>query len=217
MRLRNVKNAKEKLEQCPWYVLEPEKRIGHWQEEFQNNNPIHLEIGCGKGQFLIEMAKEHPEINFIGIEKYESVLVRATEKSSSNPLNNLRFLCVDAKSLASVFANEITTLYLNFSDPWPKKRHAKRRLTSKEFLNIYEHIFKGKNHIIQKTDNISLFAYSLEMLSAQRYLLKKVSLDLANEDIPNIETEYEERFKKDGYKINYVEAVKEKEPQFTRL
>lgn len=204
MRLRNVKNAKEKLESSPYYLKEPFSKKGTWPKD----KPVHVEIGAGKGTFLIEMATLHPDIYFIGIEKYESVLVRAIEKVNTKQLSNICFMCLDAQNINEVFEHEIDTLYLNFSDPWPKKRHAKRRLTSPDFLNRYESLFKGPKHIIQKTDNISLFAYSLEQLSREGYILEKVSLDLANEDIPNIKTEYEQKFTDLGYKINYVDAKK---------
>ena len=148
--------------------------------------------------------------NFIGIEKYESVLVRAIEKVDNLKLNNIRFICLDALNLNEYFNKEIDTIYLNFSDPWPKNRHAKRRLTSPTFLKIYDQIFKNQPHIILKTDNIILFAYSLETLSSHNYEFIKVSLDLANENIFNIKTEYETKFTNLGYKINYLEALKRK-------
>ncbi len=206
MRLRNVKNALETLNNSKYFIQTNNQN--KWQEYFHNNNPICLEIGCGKGDFLINMAKTFPNINFIGIEKYESVLDRAIKKVNDLKISNIVFMCLDAKNLNNYFAKEIDTIYLNFSDPWPKKRHAKRRLTSVNFLDIYDQIFKNEPHIILKTDNINLFAYSLETLSSKNYEFKKVSLDLAKEDIFNIETEYEKKFKNLGYKINYLEAVK---------
>ena len=208
MRLRKVKNALEMLEKSPYYIRNPFENKGHWQNVFPNKQPIHLEIGMGKGQFLIEMAKKYPEINFIGIEKYDSVLVRAIEKVQKEGIPNLFFLCVDAKEISNVFAKEITTIYLNFSDPWPKTRHAKRRLTSPDFLNVYDNIFVNKKEIIQKTDNPLLFTYSLEELSKHGYVLEKISLDLAKEKIANVKTEYEEKFTELGYPIYYVHAYK---------
>ena len=208
MRLRKVKNALEMLEKSPYYIQNPFENKGHWQNVFPNKQPIHLEIGMGKGQFLIEMAKKYPEINFIGIEKYDSVLVRAIEKVQKEEIPNLFFLCVDAKEISNVFAKEITTIYLNFSDPWPKTRHAKRRLTSPDFLNFYDNIFVNKKEIIQKTDNPLLFTYSLEELSKHGYVLEKISLDLAKEKIANVKTEYEEKFTELGYPIYYVYAYK---------
>lgn len=204
MRLRNVKNAREKLEASKYFVKEPEKKKENWS----NGSKIHLEIGTGKGDFLIGMATAYPDILFIGVEKYESVLVRAIEKVENLNLSNLKFICYDAAKIDNVFDHEIDTIYLNFSDPWPKTKHHKRRLTSPLFLETYDKIFKDEKHIVQKTDNIGLFAYSLEQLSKHGYTLEKVSLDLANEKIFNIKTEYEEKFMNLGYKINYVDARK---------
>jgi tRNA (guanine-N7-)-methyltransferase len=162
----------------------------------------------GKGDFLIGMAEKYPNINFIGIELYESVLVRAVQKLDNLELNNIRLINIDAKLLDTVFDHEIDTIYLNFSDPWPKKRHAKRRLTSNIFLSVYDNISKNNVHIIQKTDNINLFAYSISSLSTYGYTINRVSLDLANEDIPNVYTEYEKKFMSNGERINYLDAVK---------
>lgn len=208
LRLRNVKNAKEILKTCEYVVKEPQTFKGNWKKLFQNNHPIHIEIGMGKGKFLYEMAKNNPNINFIGIEKYESVLVRAVEKMNMEPLFNLKYLCIDAKDLESVFEREISCIYLNFSDPWPKNRHKNRRLTSEIFLNIYENLFISEKIIIQKTDNLILFASSLKSLNNYGYKFEEVSLDLASTDIPNIETEYEIKFKSQGIKINYLKASK---------
>ena len=157
MRLRNVKNAYEDLTKSIYFIKNPKENKGKWKKVFQNENPIHLEIGMGKGQFLINMAKTYPQINFIGMEKFASVLIRAAKKIEEEKLSNIRFICEDAKNIEDFFEQEITTLYLNFSDPWPKTRHAKRRLTSPEFLKSYDNIFLKDNHIIQKTDNILLF------------------------------------------------------------
>ena len=160
----------------------------------------------GKGDFIINMAIHYPDVNFIGIEKYESVLVRAIEKLEDKNLNNLKLIRYDATTIDKVFDKEIDTLYLNFSDPWPKYRHAKRRLTSPIFLKMYDKIFVDTKRIIQKTDNIGLFAYSLETLNNYGYTFNKVSLDLHNEDIFNIKTEYEKKFSDAGVKINYLNA-----------
>lgn len=206
MRLRKVKNAYEKLKESPYFISTPEK--GKIKEQFEKKSIVHLEIGTGKGNFLIKMAKTYPEINFIGLEKYESVLVRAIEKLKEEEIPNLKFILKDAKELEEIFEKEINTIYLNFSDPWPKTRHAKRRLTSPEFLHVYDKLFENTKTIIQKTDNIGLFAYSIEELSKYGYTLEKVSLDLKNAKIPNIKTEYEEKFENLGFKINYLKAVK---------
>lgn len=208
MRLRNVKNAKTIIKNNEYVIQEPKKWKGNYKSIFGNDNEIHIEIGMGKGKFIYEMALNNPDINFIGIEKYESVMVRALEKIRENPLPNLRFMNIDASILEEVFSREISTIYLNFSDPWPKNRHHKRRLTSPIFLNIYENLFKDEKKIIQKTDNLILFASSLQNLNNFGYIFDTVSLDLASTDIPNVETEYEQKFKSQGIKINYLKVHK---------
>ncbi len=208
MRLRHVKDAHEKILASPYIILEPEKYCHKFKELFNNDNPLHLEIGTGKGKFIYEMAKNNPDINFIGLEKYESIIIRALEKMEEEALPNLKFIVADAKNLANIFVHEINCLYLNFSDPWPKNRHANRRLTSPFFLNIYENIFKAEKLIIQKTDNLILFASSLKNLNNFGYEFLEVSLDLANTNISNIETEYEQKFKSKGLKINYLKVKK---------
>jgi tRNA (guanine-N7-)-methyltransferase len=208
MRLRNVKNAQEILNNSKYVIKNPKEFQKKFNELFANNNPIHLEIGMGKGQFIINMALKYPNINFIGVEKYQSVLVRAVQKLETIDIPNLKLICCDAKELNEIFDHEIETIYLNFSDPWPKKRHSNRRLTSHIFLKIYDNIFKDKKIIIQKTDNIILFASSISSLSTYGYTLEEVSLDLHNENIDNVKTEYEEKFSGQGYKINYLKAVK---------
>jgi len=208
MRLRNVKNAKDIVNNSKYVINNPEEYIGKYKKLFKNENEIHIEIGMGKGDFIIGMAKKYPNINFIGIEKYESVMVRAIEKLSLEELPNLKLIRMDAIEIEKVFKKEINTIYLNFSDPWPKLRHAKRRLTSKIFLNLYDKIFCDIPHIIQKTDNIELFAYSIESLSKYGYTIEKVSLDLKNEDIDNVCTEYEKKFMNMGVNINYLNAKK---------
>ena len=207
MRLRNLKDKDFWLQNCSYLIQDPYHYQGKWSEVFLNNHPIHLEIGMGKGDFIYEMARSHPEINFVGIEKYSNVLARAIKKYPEG-LPNLRIICLDALKLEQVFAKEITTIYLNFSDPWPKKRNQDRRLTSKVFLHIYDSLFQGKKEIIMKTDNLGLFASSLVSLSQYGYLLEEVCLDLANSDIPNVMSEYEKKFVKLGVKINYLKAVK---------
>ena len=208
MRLRNLKNNSEIIEGCNFLVKSPDEYKGKWSQNFINSsNPIHLEIGMGKGKFIYEMAKKYPDINFIGLEKYDNVMARAIKKMPEG-LPNLLLINTDALNLSSIFDHEIDVIYLNFSDPWPKKRHALRRLTSEVFLNIYEDLFKDEKTIIQKTDNIGLFGYSLASLSMFGYRFKEVSLDLANSDIPNVTTEYEEKFTSEGIKINYLYAIK---------
>lgn len=208
MRLRNVKNADLIIKSCDYVIDNPKKYCGNFKNIFKNNHDIHLEIGMGKGTFIYEMALNNPDINFIGVEKYESVLVRAVSKIEEKPLPNLRLICIDAKNLGEIFDHEISCIYLNFSDPWPKNRHANRRLTSPIFLSIYENLFKDKKMIIQKTDNIILFASSIKNLNNYGYYFEEITMDLANTNISNIETEYERKFKSKGFKINYVKAIK---------
>ena len=178
MRLRNVKNAKDILENYKYFISDVCSNKNEWSLKFGNKNPIMLEIGMGKGDFIIGMAKAHPEWNFIGIEKYESVLVRAVEKLEKEDITNVRVMAVDAKNLEEYFGNEIDTIYLNFSDPWPKKRHFKRRLTYKDFLKTYDGIFKSGARIILKTDNDSFFESSLISLNNYGYVFDLVILDL---------------------------------------
>lgn len=209
MRLRNLKDKDLLLEECSYLIRNPKDYRGSWHEVFLNSYPIHLEIGMGKGDFIYEMARIHPNINFIGIEKYSGVLARAIKKYPLG-LPNLRIINLDALELNEVFSSEIDTIYLNFSDPWPKKRHHSRRLASFPFLTIYDSIFKRNQRIIMKTDNLDLFASSLVSLSEYGYILKDVNLDLANSDISNVPTEYEKKFMSMGVKINYFVAEKNK-------
>ncbi|MDF2699717.1 MAG: trmB [Haloplasmataceae bacterium] len=209
MRLRKVANAKEKLLQSPDLVfLEPQDHKGKWHQLFKNENSIHIEVGMGKGSFITGMAKQHPDINFIGIEVVESVILRAVEKLKEEPLTNVILMCIDASMLTSVFEDgEIDRVYLNFSDPWPKSRHDKRRLTHHNFLKIFNQILIKNGEIHFKTDNQNLFEYSLISMSQFNMLLKYVSLDLHNSDFEgNVMTEYEERFHGLGQRIYRLEA-----------
>ncbi len=208
MRLRKIKDAYSKVCKSKYFISNPEDYKGKYNELFNNSNKINLEIGMGKGDFIINMALKYPDINFIGLEKYDSVMLRAVEKLENTNIPNLKLILYDANNIDNIFDHEIDTIYLNFSDPWPKKRHEKRRLTSKLFLDKYDLIFKSNPHIIMKTDNINLFAYSLSSLSKDGYILDRVSLDLHLEDIDNIETEYEHKFSSNGIKINYLNAHK---------
>ena len=209
MRLRNVKNAKEIVNNSSFVISNPKEYKGKYNSEiFKNNNPIHLEIGMGKGNFIIDKAIKNPDINFIGVERYESVLCRALEKLETKELPNVKIICIDAIELDEVFEGEIDTIYLNFSDPWPKKRHAKRRLTSHVFLPVYDKIFKNEKVIIQKTDNVGLFESSVVSLSTYGYVIEEISLDLASTGMENSLTEYEAKFMNQGVKINYMKAVK---------
>ena len=208
MRLRNVKNKQEIMNQATNLILDPKEYKNKWNKEFGNNNPIYIEIGMGKGDFIIEHAKRFPNINFIGIEKFDSVIVRAIEKVPVD-LPNLRLIRMDAKEIDEVFDKEVERVFLNFSDPWPKKRHHDRRLTSHIFLNKYENIFKKEKEIIQKTDNRDLFEYSVVSLSTFGYKIEDISLDLHNSDYEDIiTTEYEKKFVAKGNNIYYLVAKK---------
>ncbi len=208
MRLKNIKGAKEKINLSPYIIKNPENYKGKYKTLFNNNNPIHLEIGMGKGDFIIEMASKYPNINFIGIEKFDSVILRATQKLEDITLPNLKLIRFDATEIKNIFDKEIDTIYLNFSDPWPKNRHEDRRLTSQKFLKRYDFIFKKTNHIIQKTDNRHLFEFSLKSFTDYNYKIKNISLDLHKDEIDNVETEYEKRFVSLGYPIYMVEVKK---------
>ena len=208
MRLRNVKNKEEILSSCNILIRELENLKGKWKEKFNNDNPIYIEIGMGKGDFIIQNAIEYPNINFIGIEKYDSVISRAVQKVPEG-INNLLFLRMDAKDIENVFDKEVDRLYLNFSDPWPKDRHARRRLTSDEFLNRYENIFKKDKEIHQKTDNRNLFEFSVMSLVNNGYKLEDLSLDLHNSNRENIiMSEYEKKFVSRNNIIYYLVAKK---------
>ncbi|EGK1644330.1 tRNA (guanosine(46)-N7)-methyltransferase TrmB [Listeria monocytogenes] len=209
MRVKHKPWAKDRLEEFPViYIKNPEDFKGQWHEVFGNDNPIHIEIGSGKGQFISGMAKANPEINYIGIEMIESVLVSALDKAIEVDVPNLRLVARDAKLLEDCFEKgEIAQIYLNFSDPWPKKRHTKRRLTNPTFLTIYERLLPKAGEIHFKTDNGSLFEYSLVAFSEYNMLLTFVSLDLHNSDYEgNIKTEYEEKFSAKGFPIYRLEA-----------
>ena len=208
MRLRNNKNAKEILEESKYVIKNPEEYKGKWNKLFNNDNPIEIEIGCGKGNFIIGNALKYPNKNFIGIEMYDTVLMYAVNKIEKD-IPNLRFIRMDARLIDEVFSKEIDLIYLNFSDPWPKNRNAKRRLTHERFLKVYDNIFKSDKKIFMKTDNIHLFEFSIESLSEYGYKLKNISLDLINSNIEdNIMTEYEKKFTEKGVKINRLESYK---------
>lgn len=210
MRLKKVKGALEKIESSKYYVNSPGENKGKWNQVFDNQHPIHIEIGMGKGHFIIQMAKKYPKINFVGIEMYDSVLVRAIQSlEKEEEIKNLKLLLLDAKNIDNVFENEVDVIYLNFSDPWPKAKHAKRRLTSKVFLDKYETIFKAEKKIIQKTDNLQLFEFSVEMLQENGYHLVEITNDLQSvHDENNVLTEYEAKFMEKCIKINRLIAIK---------
>lgn len=204
MRLRKVKNASERLkvDNNKYYVENAKEYKGNWKNLFNNSNPIHIEIGCGKGQFMITLAKNNPNINYVAIEKYDSVLLRTLEKAMNEDINNLKLAVMDANIICEYFnKEEVDRIYLNFSDPWPKSAHAKRRLTSKLFLDQYKIILKPEGEIFQKTDNRKLFEFSLESFNENGFKLSNISLDLHKdtEKYPdNITTEFEDKWSKLG-------------------
>lgn len=215
MRLRNIPRAESTVQAHRTVIRRPEDQKGCWRQVFQNRSPIYIEIGMGKGSFLLNMAKQHPDINFIGIERYTSVLLRAVEKFDTEEfqdLQNVRFVCMDARNVADVFAEgEVSRIYLNFSDPWPKARHAKRRLTSTEFLERYEKILCEKGTLEFKTDNTELFNFSLEQIREAGWTLIAFTYDLHHNETMNcgnVMTEYEEKFSGRGNPINKLIAEK---------
>lgn len=211
MRLRNIKGSRETVAANDYVVQEPEKLKGKWNTLFGNDHPIHVEIGMGKGKFIMQLAAENPEINYIGIEKYSSVLLRALQKRNEVELSNLYFIRFDAEYLNDIFdKDELSRVYLNFSDPWPKDRHAKRRLTSKEFFRRYDQCLKKEGEVIFKTDNRALFDFSLEEVKIAGWELRDVTFDLHHSEYleGNVMTEYEERFVTLGNPINKLVAYR---------
>ena len=215
MRLRNIPRAAEEVANHPIVIQSGEEHKGKWALIFGNTNPVHIEIGMGKGQFILSLAKENPDINYIGIERYTSVLLRAIEKFDTaefSSLTNIRFLCMDAADIANIFdKQEVARIYLNFSDPWPKARHAKRRLTSREFLSRYENVLKKHGTVEFKTDNIPLFDFSLEEIGASNFTLVNFTKDLHHEpsmNAGNIMTEYEAKFSALGNPICKLIAMR---------
>jgi tRNA (guanine-N7-)-methyltransferase len=204
MRLRHIPGSEEAIATSPYVVRQPQQYQGKFCELFVNSNPIEIEIGMGKGKFIMELAKINPQINYLGIERYPSVLLRAIEKREEMELSNIYFLCMDAKALTEVFApEEVSRIYLNFSDPWPKDRHAKRRLTSPEFMKIYDQVLKKDGVLEFKTDNKGLFAYSLESIPAAGWKISDFTYDLHHSPMAdgNVMTEYETKFSSMGNSI----------------
>lgn len=205
MRLRNITGSREVIAESAYVVQEEEWNPGKWSEIFGNENPIHIEIGMGKGQFLHTMALEHPDINYVGIEKYSSVLLRAIQKMEQEELLNLKFIRMDAEDISKVFgAGEVERIYLNFSDPWPKDRHAKRRLPSREFLQRYHTILKAEGWLEFKTDNRALFDFAVDELEPAGWKAKIITYDLHKDEelmAGNVMTEYEEKFSREGNPI----------------
>lgn len=209
MRLRNIPGADDVIRQHPIAVKDEKEQKGKWKQLFGNNNPVYIEIGMGKGQFILTLAKQNPDVNYIGIERYSSVLLRALEKFDTEEyckLRNIRFVCMNAMEIAEVFEpGEVDRIYLNFSDPWPKARHANRRLTSVKFLEQYEKVLSEGGLIEFKTDNRPLFEFSLEQVEEAGWKLLAHTFDLHHEDamnVGNVMTEYEEKFSSMGNPIH---------------
>ena len=210
MRLRNVPGSREAIADNNLAINEPTEYKGRWHEVFGNDNPIRIEIGMGKGKFITQLAMENPDINYIGIEKYSSVLIRALEKCEGQEINNLRFIRMEAEYICDVFdEGEVDKIYLNFSDPWPKDRHAKRRLTSKQFFERYDVILKKDGFVEFKTDNDLLFQFSLEQVPEAGWNLVQYTWDLHNNEEMvqgNVMTEYESKFSAMGNPIHKLIA-----------
>lgn len=213
MRLRNVKGSIEAVKQHPLVIQEPETLKGKWAQHFGNNNPIHIEVGMGKGQFVVNNAIKNPNVNYIGIEKFSGVLYKAMDLVEGAGVENIACIRMDALWLGDVFeVNEVDRLYLNFSDPWPKDRHYKRRLTYKDFLKVYHLLLKPGADIVFKSDNDDLFAYSVEQIIAFGMDISEQTNDLhANEPADNVRTEYEQKFSEKGIKINRLIAINPEE------
>ncbi len=205
MRLRNIAGAREKIAESAYTIDEPEQYKGKWKEVFGNDNPIRIEVGTGKGRFIMDLAEQNPDINYVGIEKYSSVLLRAVQKQTERELTNVRFIRMEAEIITEVFdKGEVDRIYLNFSDPWPKERHAQRRLTSSTFLSRYNEILKEDGQLEFKTDNKDLFEFSLTELNTAGWHAQAVTFDLHHDEKMNegnIMTEYEERFSAKGNPI----------------
>lgn len=208
--MRKKKNCALRMERCSdIWIKNPEENKGKWKEIFKNNNPIHIEIGCGKGNFVTGMAKLYPDVNFIAIEKVEDVIVMAMEKARDAGLTNVLFMDMDAERIEDFFEfGEIKRIYLNFSDPWKKNKQAKRRLTHKNFLDRYKKVLREGDYIWFKTDNKNLFEFSLNSFAQENYKLENITLDLHNSGFEgNVVTEYEQRFLDEGAPIYRLEAV----------
>ena len=214
MRLRNVTGSREVIAACDYVIHNERECRGKWKEIFGNDHPIRIEIGMGKGRFIMDLARQNPDINYIGIEKYSSVLIRGIQKLEADPLPNLYFIRMEAEEITTVFAEgEVDRIYLNFSDPWPKDRHAKRRLPSREFLRRYDEILIPDGVIEFKTDNHDLFQFALEELEPAGWKILQMTEDLhhnAKMMEGNVMTEYEERFSSKGNPICKYVIAKEK-------
>ena len=205
MRLRNIPGARQTIAESQWIVQDPAACKGKWRERFGNDYPVHLEIGTGKGKFINQLAAENPDISYVGIEKYSSVLIRALDKLDESQITNLLFIRGDSELICEYFGEgEVDRIYLNFSDPWPKDRHAKRRLPSKEFLRRFAQILSDEGTIEFKTDNRDLFDFAVDEVEAGGFKILQITYDLHNDPAMNqgnIMTEYEERFSAKGNPI----------------
>ena len=208
MRYNYVKDAESILKNSEYLIKNPESYKGKWSSLFGNNNPICLELGMGRGSFIIEMAKKYPKINFIGLELDKNQTATAINNIGSKKINNLKLICANAMDIINFFGKEIDTIYLTFSEPWPKRQDEKKRFTHVSYLKLYDRIFKKNKHIILKTDNKILFASALESLSSYWYIFDKVSMDLHNDErkIDNIMTDFEKQYFKEKRQIYYVDA-----------
>ena len=205
MRLKHIKNADVIISNSKYVVNNPLDYKGKWNELFNNDNPIEIEVGTGKGKFIIGKALANPNINYMGIEKYDSPLVSAVKKLEEIEISNLKLVCFDAFGIEELFDREVSKIYLNFSDPWPKKRHTKRRLSSPIFLAKYDSLWKGEKVIQMKTDNDGLFEYSRESFLEYGYKIDEEDTNYFDD----IRTEYEDKFIGLGKNINYIRVVKE--------
>ncbi|MBQ1496407.1 MAG: tRNA (guanosine(46)-N7)-methyltransferase TrmB [Bacilli bacterium] len=208
MRYNVVKDASSTISSSSYIVKNPENYKGKWNELFSNNNPIMLELGMGRGSFIIQMALAHPTVNYIGLELDKNQIATAIKNIGSRKIDNLKFIYSDAKEISNYFGKEINTIYLTFSEPWPKKQDERKRFTHESYLRIYDRIFKKNKHIILKTDNKILFQSSLESLSNYWYTFNKVSLDLHKDErkIENIMTDFEREYYKEKRPIYYIDA-----------
>ena len=208
MRYNIVKDADRILNESSYLIKKPESYKGNWKSLFNNNNPICLELGMGRGSFIVEMARLHPNINYIGLELDRNQTAAAINNIGTKKLNNLKLICADARSIIDFFGKEIDTIYLTFSEPWPKKQDEKKRFTDVSYLKLYDRIFKKNKHIILKTDNKILFASAMESLSSYWYVFDKVSMDLHNDErkIENVMTDFEKQYFKENRQIYYVDA-----------
>lgn len=208
MRYNVIKDADKIINKSTYLVNNPTKYQNKWHDFFGNKNPLHLELGMGRGDFIINMAKKYPNLNFIGLELSDSQMVKAVDRLAKENLPNLKLINADAHEIDKIFGKEIDTIYLTFSEPWPKRQDEKKRFTHEIYLRLYDKIFKKDKHIILKTDNKGLFAYSLETLSQYWYSFDRVSLDLHHEEnpIPNIMTDFERQYYKEGRPIYYLDA-----------